>query len=194
MNRPSLSVRFAGSPRGALLLFLLYAVIGWGWYEGQVSWWIALGAVGAAMRTLRAVRELRRYKAWLADWRSMSGAGVEPQPQPQPKKRRGRVWALISVATVLVILIPLSTAPDGSGAAPQLTALWCAAILCLVCALVWGIARRIRRRGKTRTEVAEDRAKDAFVACLLGPASSSPSRAEAEQDLPEYCARLISSK
>jgi hypothetical protein len=173
-----------------MLLFLVYAAIGWGWYEGHVSWWIALGTFGAALRTLRAIREVRRFNAWLADWRSMGGAEI----RPQPKKRLGRGWALVIVALLLVILIPLSTAPDGSGPTPQLTALWCAAILCLVCALVWGIARRIRRRRKSRTEVAEGRAQDAFVAWLLGPASSSPSRAEAEQDLPEYCAGLIASK
>jgi hypothetical protein len=189
MNRPSLSVRFAGSPRGALLLFLLYAAIGWGWYEGQVSWWIALGAVGAAVRTLRAVPELRRYEAWQAEWQSMEGGGA----RPQAKKRRGRAWALIITAILLAILIPLSSSEERS-LSPELTALWCAAIFCLVCAFIWGITRRIRNRRSRRTDVPKGRGGDASVEWLLGRASSSPSRADAEQNLPEYCARLLVSK
>jgi hypothetical protein len=74
-----LLVRVAGSPLRAFLLFVCYAAIVAGWYEGDVVWWLALTALGAAMRTLSAVGQVRRYKAWLAEWNAM-GAKDEPAP------------------------------------------------------------------------------------------------------------------
>jgi hypothetical protein len=189
MSRPSLSVRLAGSPRGALLLFIGYAMIFYGWYEGNVVWWVALGAVGAAGRTMRAVRQVRRYKAWLAEWRAMSGE----DELRRPTKRRRRGWVFVIGSALLAMGIPFclpSTAePRDLGAV--LTTLWCAAWLYLAFALVRGVLRRVVARRKAKAEVAQAKDEAAPVAWLMGRASSSPSRADAERDLPEYCARLI---
>ncbi len=75
MKPPSPLAWLAGSPVGAILLFLLYAWLWLGWYEGRVSWWLALGAVGAALRTLGAIGQVRRYKAWSKEWRAMGQPG-----------------------------------------------------------------------------------------------------------------------
>jgi hypothetical protein len=186
MNRPRRLVRLAGSPRGALLLFIGYAVIVYGWYQGDVPWWLAVGAVAAGFRTLAAVGRMRRYKAWLADWQGM-GAGDEP---PRPKKRRG--WVLVAGAALLVVAIPLVQPETGPNDA--LTVLWCVACLYLVFALVRGILRRIRGRRKVKAEVAQTRDEAAPVAWLVPRAASSPSRADAMRSVPDYCARLMASR
>ena len=64
-------VRLAGSPLIALVLFVLYGMAILGWYQGHLAWWLALGAVGAAIRTLGAVRQVQRYKTWVSNWRAM---------------------------------------------------------------------------------------------------------------------------
>jgi hypothetical protein len=195
MNRPSLSVRLAGSPRGALLLFICYGVIWYGWYEGHTVWWVALGTVGAALRTLRARRDLQRYKAWLADWQAMGAQVVEaPQQQPLPKKKRRRARAFVTASALLVLAIPLllpSTDKTGT-LGPMLAVLWCVACLYLVFALVRGLLRRRAGGHRAETQITTATDEAAPVAWLVDRPSSSPSRAEAERDLPEYCARLIS--
>jgi len=80
MTRPALFVRVAGSPRSAVLLFMCYTAVVVGWCEGTIVWWLGLAAVGLFIRTLSAVGQLRRYKAWLAEWNAM-GAKEEPAPR-----------------------------------------------------------------------------------------------------------------
>jgi hypothetical protein len=189
MNRPSLSVRLAGSPRGALLLFICYGVIWYGWYEGHTVWWVALGTVGAALRTLRAGRELRRYKAWLVDWQAMSGNDA---PARSPRKRL-RGWMLTIGAMFIVVATLLSGSP-GERPSGAVTVIWSLACLYLVFALLRSILRRVRGRRNVKAEVAQAKDEDAPVAWLLDRPASSPSRAETERNLPEYCARLIASK
>jgi len=188
MNRPPLLVRAAGSPLGALLLFLGYAAIVAGWYDGQVVWWLALGSVGAAMRTLSAVGRVRRYKAWLAEWNAM-GAREEPGPPPK-EKRDGRRRVFVTSAALLVLAIPVCL-PNLQGNEEwrtALTLLWVVACLYLVGLALWSITRRMTKRRKTQQEAAP-----APVEWMLGRASSSPSRSEAAQKLPEYCTRLLGS-
>jgi hypothetical protein len=191
MNRPALLARLAGSPRGALVLFVCYAALVFGWYQGNIPWWLALGAVGAAFRTLSAVGRVRRYKAWRADWQAMGGED-EPPPAAARQKKRRRGWVLVTVAALLALGMPLLPeqlyAPWESG----LVMAWCAACLYLVFALLWSILRRIIGRRKARAEIAQAGDEAAPVAWLLGRPSSSPSRAAAERNLPRYCARLIS--
>ena len=81
MNRPSFAVRFAGSPLGAMLLFIGYAAIVVGWYQGHFAWWLAVGALAAAFRTLGAIEKMRRYKAWLVEWQMM-GQDAPPVRAP----------------------------------------------------------------------------------------------------------------
>jgi hypothetical protein len=185
MNRPGVSVRLAGSPLGALLLFMLYAAVVLGWYQDDVAWWLALGAVAAAFRTLGAVGKLRRYNAWLAQWQAM---GAESEAPPRRKKRRGLMVA--AGAAFLTVAIPLSMSP-GTKPSDGLTALWCVACLTLLYSLAWMLRRAVKRSSSRAAAKRREEAEAAPVAWLLPCASSSPSRAEAQGNLPEYCARLI---
>lgn len=189
MNRPPLSVRLAGCPRIAIVLFLGYAAVVLGWYQGDVPWWVAVAAVAAAGRTLTAVRRVHSYKAWLAEWQGMGG---EDEP-PRPKKRRRRGWVFVTGAALLVLGIPFCLPSRGEQGelGLVLTLLWCAACLYLFFAVVRGILRRVVARRTVRAERGKAKAEAAPVAWLVGRASSSPSRAAAERNLPEYARRLI---
>ncbi len=191
MNRPAPFVRLAGSPLGAIVLFFMYGAVVLGWYEGHTAWWLAVGAVGAAMRTLGAVGKVRRYKSWLADWQAMS---AEIQPAPPEKKRRGRGWLGIITAAALFFIIPvcLPQIRDYKEIANALAWLWLVDCLFLVFLLLRGILRRLARIRRRSAEGHRAKAEDAPVAWLLCRPSSSPSRLDAMRSLPEYSARLIS--
>lgn len=185
MSRPPLLVRVAGSPLPAVLLFAGYAATVAGWYEGQVVWWLALMAVAASLRTLGAVGQVRRYKAWLAEWNAM---GVVEQPRPKVKRGNLR-RAFITGAALLALAIPtclpsLQGSDAGRGAAVML---WLAACVYLGMVMLRGIARRRARRRKAEP----DAVAAPVVAWMLGRASSSPSRVEAARKLPEYSSRLL---
>lgn len=187
MTRPSFAGRVAGSPLGALLLLLVCATVIAGWYEGQVVWWLALGSVGAAMRTLSAVGRLRRYKAWLAEWNAITGEASAP---PREKKRGVLRRVFVISAALLLLAIP-SCLPNLQGNEDwrmAFTLLWVTACLYLVGLVLRSITRRITKRRHAQREAAI-----APVEWMLGRASSSPSRSEAARKLPEYCARLLGS-
>jgi hypothetical protein len=188
MTRPPLLVRIAGSPLGAVLLFLLYAAIVAGWYEGQVVWWLALGSVGAFMRTLSAVGRVRRYKASMEEWNAM-GAREEPAP-PRKERHGGRRRLFVTCAVLLVLVIPacLPSLEGNDELGMTLTLLWVVAGIYLIGVVIRSIIRRITKRRTAKPEAAT-----APVAWMLARASSSPSRSEAAQKLPEYCARLLRS-
>lgn len=186
MNRPSALVRFAGYPPMTTLLLIGYTFIVAGWYQGRVSWWIGVAAIAAAGRTLGAVKRVRAYKAWLVDWQAMT-AHDEP---PRPEKNRLRSWLLVIGAMFIAVAIPLSGSAETRPSA-AVTVIWSLACLYLVFALLRSSLRLIRGRGKVRAEVAQANEEAAPVAWLLGLPSSSPSRADAQRELPEYCARLI---
>lgn len=187
MSRPPLLVRMAGSPLPAFLLFMAYAAIVAGWYQGEAPWWLALAAVGASLRTLAAIGRLRRYKAWLAEWNAM-GAAEQPRPK---EKRSGQRRLFIAVAALLLLAIPAAF-PHLQGNAASGSALrliWALACIYLAVPLLRSVKRRMAKRRK-----AEPEAVDApVVEWTLGRASSSPSRFEAARKLPEYCTRLLGS-
>ena len=80
-----------GAPGGALVLFLLYAALILGWYEGSVSWWVALAAVGLAFRTLGAMAARRRYLGWEAEWRAMGTMSGDAPRTPKRARQPGSV-------------------------------------------------------------------------------------------------------
>jgi hypothetical protein len=187
MNRPSGFARLAAYPPMTILLFIGYAYLISGWYLGRISWWIGIAAIAAAVRTLGAVKRVRVYKAWLAEWQAMSGHDAPPRP----RKNRLRGWVLGIGALFIAVAIPL-LAPPGTRPSDALTVIWCLACLYLVFALLRRVLRRMGARRKVKAEVAKAKAEAAPVAWLVDRPSSSASRAEAERNLPDYCARLIS--
>ena len=88
MSRPPLLVRVAGSPLPALLLFVAYAAVIAGWYEGHVVWWQALAAVGATcLRTLSAVGQVMApVTRRLARGMERDGR-TRLSPHPGPKRK-----------------------------------------------------------------------------------------------------------
>ena len=185
MNRPPLLVRVAGSPLPAFLLFLGYAAIIAGWYEGTVVWWLALAAIGASFRTMSAVGRVRRYKAWLADWNAMGGA---EQPRPRDKRVRRRLFVTSAALLVLAIPVCFPYLQGNEEWRTALSLLWVVACIYLVALVLWRIARWLTKRRTEQPEAVAGR-----VEWMLGRASSSPSRAEAVRKLPKYCIRLLDS-
>jgi hypothetical protein len=183
MNRPSLSVRVAGSALGALVLFLGCGALVVAWYQGGVPWWVGVAAVAGVGRTLTAVKRVRRYKAWAAEWEAM---GADNQPRPARKSAGHGGGALVAGAALLVVVIPFEL-PPAAAARETLIAVWCVA--CLI--LVWKLVGLFRRASVRRQERQRVKAEAEPVAWLMGRASSSPSRAEAQGNLPEYSARVM---
>jgi cytochrome bd-type quinol oxidase subunit 2 len=187
MSRPPLLVRVAGSPLPAFLLFVGYAAVVAGWYEGDLTWWLALAAVGASMRTLSAVGRVRRYKAWLAEWNAMNAT-----EQPQVKEKRGgRRRLFVTGAALLLLAIPagFQHLQGNEQWGTALTLLWIVACVYLLGVVLRSIKRRMAKRRKTEQEAAAV----PVVEWMLGRASSSPSRSEAARKLPEYSTRLLGS-
>lgn len=175
MTRPHLFVRAAGSPLGAFMLFMLYLTVGLSWYHGRVPWWLALGAVGAGLRTWRAVRRVRAYKAWSAQWEEM---GVSREA-PIPERPRSYRWAYF-ILTALLIAIPFHDNWQNG----MLVWVWLFASLVLFVALCAALFRWRRERFEAKGLAAP-------IAWMMGRASSSPSRAAAQKQLPEYTRLLL---
>jgi len=198
MNRPSLTVRLAGSPRIACALFFGYAAVVAGWYEGRVSWWIGVAAIAAAGRTLSAVKRVRLYKTWLADWQGMGAAGVaSPQPASKPHTRGRKAsspWVGVIVAAVSLVMIPVVIAASGANESLRqaLTLLWFGTAVYLLWKLAAKLWRTLfRAAGTASAGERKNGAPTDVVEWALPRASSSPSRADAMRNLPEYSARLI---
>lgn len=192
MNRPSFAVRVAGSPVGSLLLWALCGAVVLGWYAGHIHWWLGIAAIAAAMRTRTAVKSLRRYNAWAAEWAAM---GEDDAPAlPQVKRRSGGRW-LVALAVVLAVMMPVVANMRSGPGSDALLLLWCAGCLFLAVAMLRAVLLRIGSRSKSKPVVAGSRAKAAedlpVVTWLIERPLSSPSRADAERELPDYCARLI---
>lgn len=182
MTAPSPYARLAGTPILAVLLFIGYGMVITGWFEGHVAWWWAALAFLAALKTLKALGEVRRYKAWLAQWNAMDG-----QEQAKPARKRpslGRVLVLIAAGMFLFPLFQASGTPDSG----LKDVAWVASALYLVFALARFILRRVRK-GRS----AEGSGESKPVSWLIDRASSAPSREDATEQLPDYCAALLRS-
>ena len=206
MLTPSFLVRLAGSTPGALLLFAFYAALAVGWVQGRVPLLLALVALLAAARTFAAWVQVRRYKVWRSQWRSLAEENENRPAAKTPalphKKRR---WLRVSFALAVLVVVPfvIPTAHNGpypdalpgppmdAGLLLALKTLWSCAVLYLAFALVRGVFTR--RKVKTPAALApEKNAFPATVSLLVARPSSSPSRDDAARMLPDYAARLMS--
>jgi len=182
MNRPSALVRLCGSPLVAAVLLLLCAAVVLSWWHGHASGVLAFLAVLAGLGSLKAAVRWRGYEAWAREWRAMGGEA------PQVVKQRP-AWLAPAVAALLVVGIPYCASPGNAA----LRLLWLAAVCYLGVAVVLRLVHLLRRPRTVNAKAARENASvpPAPVAWLLGRAMSSPSRAEAASNLPEYCAGLL---
>jgi hypothetical protein len=181
MTAPSPWARLAGAPIVAILLFVLYGTIITAWFQGSVPWWLAAVACLAALKTLKAMGDVRRYKVWLAQWNAMDG-----QAEAKPARKLPSVGRVLILLAAAIFIYPLLQAPGTHDSALK-EAAWVASGLYLVFALVRFILRRVR---KGRDAQGEGESKP--VGWLIDRASSAPSREEATAQLPDYCASLLS--
>jgi hypothetical protein len=203
MKRPSALTRLLGVPLVALLLLLGCGVAVVACLQGGAPRWLGFIALLTALQSLSALGQVRRYKAWAAKWRAMgepvnapphiapkdAGGGTGRKPPSSPKRRHGRLR--IVVAALLALAIPAFVGDGGDAVSSALTCLWLLACLYLAFRLL----RRILRRGRKHREQAAVASKGEtampFVTWVMDRASSSPSRAEAQRNVPDYCARLL---
>ena len=183
MNRPEPRIRFIGSPAGAGLAFAGSGLIVVGCARGALPWWLIFVAVAIAAQTKAAIAEVRRYEAWRKEWQAM-GASTAP---PRAVKKHGRRWVPVTVAALLLVAIPayLPRLQDYGGPVTVFECVWGAVALYLGFRIRQAVTRRTKNGGSGKAEAAP------VVAWLLGRASSSPSRADAMRELPEYSARLM---
>ena len=196
MNSPSFSARLAGSPRIACVLFIGYAAVVASWYQGRVSWWIGVAAIAAAGRTPSAVKRMRLYKTWLADWQGMGG--IAPAATTKTAKRPASRGMLAAQAAgfFLVSCIIWNMTPPGQKTPDGQALMW----FLMMGGFLWSTGRLIatlRNTGAGRAAAGKKatpktQSGDDVVEWILPPASSSPSRADMLRRLPEYAARLIS--
>ena len=167
MTRPSWLVRLAGSPAGSVLVILFCGCTIAGWWEGLIRGWVAFAAAWIILQTISARKQVRRYNAWVGEWREMGGESVPAARKRSPAKLWGGAVVLVAVLLAIGWLFPKQ---------PQLAS---------------RLIPRLRRRSGKRAAVKQAKAEAEPVAWVVDRASSSPSRAEAEKNLPEYAARLF---
>jgi hypothetical protein len=196
MTQPHIIIRFIGSPLVTLVLLSGSGFFIYGWWTGHTVWWVALFAVGIIYRTLQAFNRMRNYNAWVAERRALR-AEVDGVPLPKNKPTT-RARVLIAVVLVVAISVYLGQPhPDAANNQPLTTTLGfilAAASLYLAWKFIAFFGRKaygLVTGRKGRQAITGETQTDAPVTWLVGRASSSPSRAQAQKALPEYCARLI---
>jgi hypothetical protein len=185
MNQPEPHVRLAGSNTGSALFLLASGVLMAAVVEGEAPGWVLLVALLLASFTLNAVQQMREYKAWEGEWQEMqTGKRVEP---PQ-KKKYPKLDVAVGLLSLVVIPWIWSQRSD-PGERLILAGSWVVMFLVVVFLAVRGIVRSVRARRRFKEQARRSQVEP--VAWLVSPASSSPSRADAMRELPEYSARLL---
>jgi hypothetical protein len=190
MNRPDAVTRAMGSRAGAFLMLLVCIVAVGGVFIGELPWWLALLAFGMASGTVSAGQQMRAYNAWAAQWNEMAGNAAAPPP---PRKKKNPVLDN-AVGVMAVAALPWLASQVGERWEKQFIGiLWLVVCVVLVFRAVRAIVRRLkaRRMARSKAEAQQASAQVQPVAWLVDPAASSPSRADAMRELPEYSARLM---
>jgi hypothetical protein len=189
MNRPGPGTRWMGSPSGSASVLIACALVLTGVFSGELPWWVAIFAFGFANGTVSAIRQMRGYNAWAAEWQAMAGNAAAPPPR---KKSNPALDNAVGVAAVAALPWLASQVSD-QGEKLIIAVLWLVVCLVLLFRAVRGVVRRVRARRMARSNAVAQQtlAEVQPVAWLMDRASSSPSRADAMRELPEYSARLM---
>lgn len=191
--------RLIGTSKNAALLYVAIALAVLGWIGGAVPWWLGLLALGFACSVRKATLQVRRYDAWAAEWRAMSGYSAPANAAAKPAKRpasRGRLATQTVVfgfmAWVFWNMTAAGQTPSGVQVILWLVTsggfIWSAGKLIGSARLTGSMAKATPKAGVT-TKAAPTQAD--VVEWTVPPASSSPSRLDVIRRLPEYCARLL---
>lgn len=189
MNQPSIMVRVAGTPVCAIPLTLAGMWLIFMWTQGGASVWLALLGCFIAVRTVSAVRQRSRYKAWRKQWDSMGNSDKAPR-RPMDRKRFATFLAL--VLFICIFAFGPQAAGDRAELQDVLTLIWLLCGIFLFGKLVLRIRRLVikPRKGNTGTPESE---KDVMpVSWMLSSTVDAPSREMAVRSLPEYAARILS--
>ena len=174
MKPTTYMTRFIGTPRVAAVLYFACSLTVLGWFGGEVHWWLAFPALCFIGTVRKAVQNVRRYDQWWTAWQGMGNPTGAVTPKRMARRRKSSSsWVNITVAALSLVIIPMFIAAPG---ADEATRHWLA--------LLWlGIAAYLL----FKLGAAE------VVQWVLPRASSSPSRADALRNVPDYCARLMTS-
>jgi hypothetical protein len=190
----------------ALVLLLACGAVIVEWLTGGASWWQGMLALLMAMQTLSAVGKVSRYKRWSAQWQAMAEPAIASQRTSYHQggddsvtkrstttaKAQRSGWLRVVVAMLLALAIPLYVGQDIDRASPALACLWLAICVYLGFRLLRRISRRGVKDGEQRSAPQNREVENPFVTWVVNRPSSSPSRAYAVRNLPEYSARLLS--
>ena len=144
MNRPSLSVRIAGSPLAGIPLTLGGGWLILSWSEGHAPLWFALIGFFVIAKTFSSVKQVKRYKAWLKEWNSVGTFGQQPAKQ---KNRALLVLTLLAAALLFGIIAFWPQAAEKPQLQNALVWVWLSCGLFLVARLVMAISRLIEAPG-----------------------------------------------
>jgi len=194
MTRPTWGVRLVGKPHVCLLLIAFYSLLVWGWYEGDVRWWVGLLALCFAQQAFRCYRQLKNYNAWLAQWNDMlvdeDAVGRRQAVAPAPLSRRSRLSRYVLTASVIVAAgVPIVLPADYWTHSDAFVSAWLLSCGCIAVRAVRAMFRRNRQPKAISKKAAK--AQDFVVAWALDRPSASPSWQAARQQVPEYCAYLL---
>jgi hypothetical protein len=188
--------RFLGTPRVAAAFYIACSLTVLGWAGGEVHWWLALPALCFISTVRKAVKDVRRYDQWVGAWQAMGNPSGIVAPKPKVRRRKTtRPWIGITVASLSLTLISLLIISPQTDAASRhdLTLLWWGIACYLLCKIAVTLRRKARQNRAGTASAGGGKSSGAVdvVEWMLPPASSSPSRAEAMRNVPDYCARLM---
>ncbi|MGA2905013.1 MAG: hypothetical protein ABSD98_14360 [Candidatus Korobacteraceae bacterium] len=188
--------RFLGTPRVAAAFYFVCSLTVLGWVGGEVHWWLALPVLSFIGTVRKAGQDVRRYDQWFAAWQGMGNPAGEVTPKRVVRRRKSSSsWVNITVGALSLVIIPLFIAAPGADEATRhwLALLWfgIAAYLLFKLAISFRRARLNRRAGTVSVGEGKTSGAVDIVEWMLPPASSSPSRADAMRNVPDYCARLM---
>jgi hypothetical protein len=198
MKPTTYMTRFIGTPRVAAVLYFACSLTVLGWFGGEVHWWLAFPALCFIGTVRKAVQNVRRYDQWWTAWQGMGNPTGAVTPKRMARRRKSSSsWVNITVAALSLVIIPMFIAAPGADEATRhwLALLWLgiAAYLLFKLAITFRRAVLKRRAGKVGAGEAKTSGAAEVVQWVLPRASSSPSRADALRNVPDYCARLMTS-